>query len=80
MQNRKSSLTRRSLIASAAAAAASFGWPRVSVAAAPPATAITPELIAAAKKEGKVNYYTSVEIALAEKLAKAFEAKLPASP
>jgi iron(III) transport system substrate-binding protein len=44
-------------------------------AAAPPATAITPELIAAAQKEGKVVYYTSVDLPLAEKIAKSFEAK-----
>lgn len=49
------------------------------VRAAPPApTAITPELVAAASREGKVVYYTSVELKLAEVLAKAFEAKFPA--
>ena len=46
-------------------------------AGAPPTTAITPELIAAAQKEGKVVYYTSVDLPLAEKIAKAFEAKFP---
>ncbi len=46
-------------------------------AAAPPATAITPDLIAAAKKEGKVVYYTSIDLAVAEKIGKAFEAKYP---
>ena len=45
--------------------------------AAPPATAVTPALIEAAKKEGKVVYYTSVDLPLAEKIAKAFEAKYP---
>ena len=45
--------------------------------AAPPASAITPELIAAAKKEGKVVWYTSVDLPLAERIAKAFEAKYP---
>jgi iron(III) transport system substrate-binding protein len=44
-------------------------------AAAPPPSAITPELIAAAKKEGNVIWYTSVDLPLAEKIAKAFEAK-----
>ena len=43
-------------------------------AAAPPPTAITPDLIAAAQKEGKVVYYTSIDLSLAEKIAKAFEA------
>jgi iron(III) transport system substrate-binding protein len=46
-------------------------------AAAPPASAITPELIAAARKEGKVIYYTSIDLPLAEKIAKSFEAKFP---
>ena len=46
--------------------------------AAPPAeSAVTPALIEAAKKEGKVIYYTSVDLPLAEKIAKAFEAKYP---
>ena len=45
--------------------------------AAPAAEAITPALIEAAKKEGKVVYYTSVDLPLAEKIAKAFEAKYP---
>ena len=44
-------------------------------AAAPSPTAITPDLIAAAQKEGKVVYYTSIDLSLAEKIAKAFEAK-----
>jgi iron(III) transport system substrate-binding protein len=44
---------------------------------APPAEAVTPELIAAAKKEGQVSYYTSTDLPVAEKLAKAFEAKYP---
>lgn len=46
--------------------------------AAPPAPyAVTPELIDAAKKEGAVVYYTSTDVSVAEKLAKAFEAKYP---
>ena len=46
-------------------------------AAAPPAERVTPELIAAARKEGKVVNYTSVDLPLAEKVAKAFETKYP---
>jgi len=45
--------------------------------AAPAAESVTPALIEAAKKEGKVVYYTSVDLPLAEKIAKAFEAKYP---
>jgi iron(III) transport system substrate-binding protein len=43
--------------------------------AAPEVGKITPELIEAAKKEGKVSWYTSVELGLAEKVGKAFEEK-----
>jgi iron(III) transport system substrate-binding protein len=46
--------------------------------AAPPAPArITAELIQSARKEGKVSFYTALDVWLAEKLAKAFEAKYP---
>src|SRR5215831_20676172 len=44
---------------------------------APPTEAVTPALIEAAKKEGQVSYYTSTDLPVAEKLAKAFEAKYP---
>jgi len=76
---RKHPMSRRSVLAGAAsvATAGSIGWPRIAVSARPEPTVITPELIAAAKKEGKVNYYTSVDLAVAEKLARAFEAKFP---
>src|SRR6185437_1518952 len=68
----KSSFSRRNVLQGAGALALSST--RV-LAAAPPATAVTPALIEAAKKEGKVVYYTSVDLPLAEKIAKAFEAK-----
>jgi iron(III) transport system substrate-binding protein len=45
------------------------------VSAAPPAEAITPALVEAARKEGKVTYYTAMDLSVAEPLAKAFEAK-----
>src|ERR1700743_1798437 len=44
---------------------------------APPAEAITPDLIAAAKKEGKVVWYTAIDLAVAEKIAGTFMAKFP---
>src|ERR1700704_5708105 len=47
------------------------------LAAAPTPTSVTPDLIAAAKKEGTVVFYTSIELQTAEKLAKAFEAAYP---
>jgi iron(III) transport system substrate-binding protein len=47
------------------------------MAAPPPPASITPELVAAAQKEGKIAWYTSVDVAVAEKVAKAFEARFP---
>jgi iron(III) transport system substrate-binding protein len=44
---------------------------------APPPEPVTPALIEAARKEGQVIHYTSTDLPVAEKLAKAFEAKYP---
>ena len=44
---------------------------------APPPEPVTQALIDAARREGQVNYYTSTDLPLAEKVAKAFEAKYP---
>jgi iron(III) transport system substrate-binding protein len=44
-------------------------------AAAPPPEAITPQLIEAAKKEGKVVWYTSIDLSVAEKISAAFKEK-----
>jgi hypothetical protein len=58
-----------------AAALLPFGAKVVS--AAPPAETITPALVEAARKEGKVSYYTAMDLSVAEPMAKAFEAKFP---
>src|SRR5450755_156704 len=42
---------------------------------APPAEAITPQLIEAAKKEGKVVWYTSIDLSVSEKIAGSFKEK-----
>jgi iron(III) transport system substrate-binding protein len=68
-------LTRRSVLAGTAAIAA--GSYSVQVRAAPEPQKITPALIEAAKKEGKLSWYTSVDLPVAEKIAKAFEAAYP---
>ena len=65
-------LTRRTFLASSALAAFA-----TRVAAAPPAEAVTPALIEAAKKEGKLAFYTAMDLPVAERFAKAFEAKYP---
>ncbi|MEA2863186.1 MAG: iron(III) transport system substrate-binding protein [Bradyrhizobium sp.] len=46
-------------------------------AATPPPAAITPDLVDAARKEAKVILYSSMDLPVGEKLAKAFEAKYP---
>jgi iron(III) transport system substrate-binding protein len=61
-----------------AVSAAAIALGIASAHAAPPEPSkTTPELIAAAKKEGKVVFYTSIEVQVGEKIAKAFEAKYP---
>lgn len=51
-----------------------LAWPAL---AAPAPSTVTPELVAAARQEGKVVVYTSIELQVAEKMAKAFEAAYP---
>ncbi len=46
-------------------------------AAAPPPSPVTPELIAAATKEGKVVFYTGMDLQVGALVAQAFEAKYP---
>jgi iron(III) transport system substrate-binding protein len=66
--------SRRDLIKGASALAATLYAAPVR-AAAPPTAVVTPDLVAAARQEGKVVWYTSAEVQVAEKIAKAFEAK-----
>src|SRR5665811_195013 len=72
-----SKFSRRDLLIGSSALAAGAAFSTKVLSAAPPASAITPALIEAAKKEGKLSWYTSVDLPLAEKVAKAFEAKYP---
>jgi iron(III) transport system substrate-binding protein len=44
---------------------------------APAPTKLTPDLVEAAKKEGNVAFYTSIDLEVAEQIGKAFEAKYP---
>ena len=69
--------SRRDIIRASTALAAGALFAEPSRAAAPPPTSVTPELIEAARKEGKVTYYSALELTTAEKLGKAFEAKYP---
>ena len=45
--------------------------------AAPQPSPVTPELVDAAKKEGKIVYYTAIDLKVAQNLAKSFEEKYP---
>ena len=45
--------------------------------ATPEPSAVTPDLVAAARKEGKVAFYTALELPTAERFGKVFEAKYP---
>ena len=72
MRDRK--WTRRDLLA---ASAASLLFAEPLKAAAPPAGEVTPALIEAAKKEGKLSFYSALELNTAERLARTFEAKYP---
>ena len=74
---KKPIISRRDILKVSGALAASGALGTRVLAAAPPATAVTPALIEAAKKEGKVIFYTSIDLPLAERFAKAFEAKYP---
>ncbi len=71
---RNSKFSRRNLLKGSAALV--LGGVASRLKAAPPeASPVTPALIEAARKEGKVVWYTSVDLPVAEKIAKAFEAK-----
>ena len=71
------SISRRNLLIGTSALAAGSAFSTQVLSAAPPASAVTPQLVEAAKKEGKVVWYTSVDLPLAERIGKAFEAKYP---
>jgi iron(III) transport system substrate-binding protein len=75
MRQRKWS--RREVLGASAGVAAGmlFAEPLKAAAVAP--SAVTPDLIEAARKEGKVSYYAAIELGVAERLGKLFEAKYP---
>jgi iron(III) transport system substrate-binding protein len=69
-------VSRRTFLRSSALAASAALSTRV-VDAAPPAEAITPALIEAARRDGKLAFYTAMDLPVAERFAKAFEARFP---
>jgi iron(III) transport system substrate-binding protein len=74
---RKRQWSRRDLLKTSTALAAGTLFAEPVRAAAPPPATVTPELIEAARKEGKISYYSALELNTAERLGKAFEAKYP---
>ena len=75
MKSRK--FSRRDVLKGASVVVAGSALSTRVLASAPPPEPITQALIDAAKKEGQVVYYTSTDLPVAEKVAKAFEAKYP---
>src|ERR1700743_3449672 len=75
MKNRK--ISRRDVLKGASVVVAGSAFSTRVLANAPPPEPITQGLIDAARKEGQIIYYTSTDLPVAEKVAKAFEAKYP---
>jgi iron(III) transport system substrate-binding protein len=73
---KKPAISRREALLGSGALAASSLLASVA-SSAPQASAVTPQLIEAARKEGKIVYYTSIDLPVAERIAKAFEASYP---
>src|SRR5262245_37030064 len=69
--------SRRELLKASAASAASALFAEPLRAAAPPASSVTPALIEAARKEGKLSFYSALELNVAERVARTFETKYP---
>ena len=62
---RNSKFSRRHVLKGSTALIAGAMFAEPVRAAPPPASAITPELIEAAKKEGKIAFYTAMDLAFA---------------
>jgi iron(III) transport system substrate-binding protein len=77
MPMRNGKWSRRDVLKVSAASAAGLVFAEPLRAAPPPPTAISPALIEAARKEGKVAFYTALELNTAERLARVFEARYP---
>ena len=68
-------LSRRDILKGSSALALGSVFASPARAEAPPPEAITPALIEAAKKEGKVVWYTSIDLSVSEKIAASFKEK-----
>jgi iron(III) transport system substrate-binding protein len=74
---KRSKFTRRDVLSGSGALIAGAAFPTRVLSAAPPPTVVTPALIEAAKKEGKVVWYTSIDLKVSQEIAQRFEAKYP---
>lgn len=76
---RKQGLSRRDVLIGSAAVAgtATAAFATRVLAQAPAPAPITAQLVEAAKKEGKLSFYTAMDIPVAERIAKTFEARFP---
>ncbi|MFB9267316.1 extracellular solute-binding protein [Bradyrhizobium erythrophlei] len=70
-------ISRRGVLKGSVAVALGTVFASPARAAAPEPTAITPALVDAAKKDGKIVFYSSMDLPVGEKLGKAFEAAYP---
>src|SRR3954463_16032434 len=70
-------LSRRDILQGPAALATGAVFASPVRAQTPEPVAITPDLVEAAKKEGKLILYSSMDLPVGEKLGKAFEAAYP---
>jgi iron(III) transport system substrate-binding protein len=75
MRNKRPS--RRDVLKASSALAAGTVFATPLRAAPPEPTVVTPALIEAARREGKVSFYSAIELVFSERLGKAFEAKYP---
>ena len=71
----KNKINRRDILKGSTALAFGAVFSSRVLAQAPPAETITPQLIEAAKKEGKVVWYSSIDLSVSEKIAASFKEK-----
>ena len=69
--------SRREMLKASLAGGASAVFAQPVRAGLPEAEPLTPALIAAARKEGKIAFYSALELNISEKLARTFEARYP---
>jgi len=77
---RDRTISRREVLKASTALAAGAVFAQAARAHTPEPGSITPSLVEAARKEGKVGFYTAWELQVAEKFAKVFEERYPGIP